>query len=468
MMIRGTSLNGRGFVMIFVILLISFIFLIVISFSTTAVNDFILATRIADNVRAYYTADAGLADAMIQIRGSDPLPDSFRIPPTGQIDLAFPGNTSGSYSVQVNSLSPASTWFKKYDVISTGTYPKGGKSKRTLTLTVTVASITQWSYVSNSEHHSVYGDLYFGTGMIVEGPLHTNGQFNMFGTPTFTGDISSVDPAIHYYPYTTNAPVFQERVLLGVPAIDIFTPPQNPTPINDMMTNIIALSQSGGLYLEFPTPPSGQVVTGQASITMNNDGTLTVFAPGERTAGYETPTLVSMPSNGVVYVKYGNTRVQGTLNGSLTIGSYNDIWIDKDLLYHDKTGSTYSGTDVLALVASNNITVSAGASGANPFGTQGLELDGYLVAINGSFQVDQFDNYVTKGDMVQFGGMCNKTDGPTGVFYSNGTLASGYNQLCRYDVRFGDTSAPIIPDGFIPVRDSSNRIAFKKIKFAER
>ena len=295
--------------------------------------------------------------------------------------------------------------------------------------------------------------------MIVEGPVHTNGQFNMYGTPIFTGDISSVATSIHYYPYTVNNPVFEGNVTLGAPAVDLFTPQQNPTVSNDMMTNIIALSQSGGVYINFP---SG---SGQASIEMESDGTLNIWAPG---AGYDNPTPIPMPSNGVVYVNNGDARVKGTLNGALTIGSSHDIWIDTNLMYHDKTGSTYSGSDVLALVATNNITVSANASLPVSLGGTGIELDGYLVAINGSFQVDQFDNYQTKGDMVQFGGLCNKIDGPTGMFNGGGSLVSGYNQLCRYDARFGDPTTPLIPNGFVPVRDSSDRVAYKKIKFAER
>ena len=462
-MIKKIPLKGRGFVMVFVLLLVLLLVLIVMSFSTAAINDIILAERLSDNIRAYYTADAGLADGMIQLRAQTTLPTSLRIPTTGTTNLAFPGNTTGAYSVQINTVSAASTWFKTYDVISTATYPSGGKTTRILTLTVSVASTALWGYVSNTEHHPVWGDLYFGTGMVVEGPVQTNGQFNIYGTPTFTGDIASVATTIHYYPWTTNAPVFQGKVSLGVPAIDLFTPITDPTPSNDMITSLTTLSQAtGGLYLKFLAGG------GQASIKINSDSTLTILAPGEQTAGYENPTTIPMPTNGIVYVDGGDTRVQGTLNGALTIGSSHDIWIDKDLLYHDKTGSTYSGSDVLALVANNNITVSATASGAHAFGTQGLELDGYLVAVNGSFQVDQFDNYVIKGDLVQFGGFCNKIDGPTGMFNSSGTMVSGYNQLCRYDVRFGDTTAPLIPNGFVPVRDSSSRIAYKKIGFAER
>ncbi len=444
-MINKINSRVRGFVLVFTMLLILLITLIATSFTTTAIDDIRLANRIANTIRASYAADAGLADAMIRLRSYDPPPAAgFSINPT---DVPLAATGVGSYSVQVNMVSSSGPYFKTYDIISTGAYPKVNGIARTMTLRVMVTSIAAWGYASETEHHRIWGDLYFITGMVIDGPINTNGQYNISGNPVFTGRVTSVSTSIHYYHAAgVDVPVFQAGVFLGSASVRL---PQQ----TDMLQSIIDMSNAGGLHLK----------GGNASIKMNAGGDLTIQAKNDKSGLYTTPTTIPIPSNKVIYAEGGDVSLQGNLNGILTIGTDKNIWIDSNIKYHDKTGVDYTGSDMLGLVALNNITVSKSARG-----NSGLEIDAYLVAINGSFQVDHFNDYNINGDLVQFGGLCNFMDGPTGMFNPlTNKIVSGYNQICQYDARFGDVFTSTLPVGFPPARDSNNRIAYRKVSFSE-
>ena len=92
-----------------------------------------------------------------------------------------------------------------------------------------------------------------------------------------------------------------------------------------------------------------------------------------------------------------------------------------------------------------------------------LEIDAYIVALNGAFQLENFSTGGFKGNMVQFGGLMNKYCGPTGVMDWSGNIIDGYNQLQYYDIRLKNTA----PAWFTPAKDSTNRILYYKVDLKE-
>jgi hypothetical protein len=112
---------------------------------------------------------------------------------------------------------------------------------------------------------------------------------------------------------------------------------------------------------------------------------------------------------------------------------------------------------LLGLVAQNNVTVASSA----PYN---LEIDGYIVALNSSFTVENYWSGL-KGTLTVFGGITQERRGPVSTFDpSTNQKLSGYTKDYRYDERL-ENEAPL---HFPPARDADNRIVYRKVKWSER
>ena len=424
-----TGEHNKGFVLVFSLGILTLIILSAETYFYVAGSGLRIANITADTKRAYYLADAGLADAFVQLRGYSALPSSFTV---SNNNYSI-GGQIGIYSVQVSSNNTA---WPKFTITSTGTYRNISK---TLQLTLQQTSASMFAYLSNSEIHPVWGSLWWITNMYTVGPVYTNGQFNIWGDPIFDGSVSQVASSINYWPgVVTNPSDFRGGLTLNAPAQAVF----DSTVLNNISA---AASSSGGLLL-----------SGDSAITFNANGTINVTNSANKWSNQNMP----LPSNKAIYVKSGSATVDGTVNGQVTVGSDDTIYISNNIIYNsdpDPTHPNISSTDIVALVAQNNIVVQAARAPAN------VEIEAVMVAINGSFQVDNWWA-PGKGNMLQYGSLVNNICGPTGVFDpGTGTLYGGYNQLQYYDPKL----KTLIPPWFPPAKDSSGRIAYSKMNFKE-
>ncbi len=427
-MIKIRELN-KGFVLVFSLIILTLIILSVETYFYVAGSGLIIANITADSKRAYYLADAGLADAFMQLRGYAIPPSSFTV---SNNNYSI-GGKIGRYSVQVSSNNAA---WATFTITSTGTYGNIGK---TLQLTVQQTSASMFAYLSNSEISPVWGPLWWITNMYTVGPVHTNGQLNIWGDPIFDGSVSQAASTINYWPGVVTKPSdFQGGLTLNAPAQAVFN--------NVILNNISAAASSSG----------GLLLSGDSAVTFNADGTINVTNSAKGWVNKNIPA----PSNKAIYVQNGSATVKGTVNGQLTVGSDNTIYISNNISYNsdpDPTHPNLSSTDIVALVAQNNIVVQAATAPAN------VKIEAVMVAINGSFQVDNWWA-PGKGNMLQYGSLVNNVCGPTGVFDpGTGTLYGGYNQLQYFDPKL----KTLIPAWFPPAMDSNGRVAYSRINFKE-
>jgi len=420
--------RNKGFVLAFSLIVLTLIILSIETYFYVAGSGLGIANITTDAKRAYYLADAGLADAFMQLRSYSNPPSSFTV---SNNNYSI-GSKIGTYSVQASSNN--ATW-PTFTITSTGSYRNISK---TLQLTVQQTSASMFAYLSNSEIDPVWGPLWWITNMYTVGPVHTNGQLNIWGDPIFNGPVSQAASTVNYWPgVVTNPSDFQGGLTLNAPQQAVF----NKTILN----NISAAASFGGLLL-----------SGDSAVTFNADGTINVTNVAKGWVNKNMPA----PSNKAIYVSNGSATVKGTVNGQFTVGSDKNIYISNNIIYNsdpDPTHPNLSSTDIVALVTQNNIVVQAATAPAN------VEIEAVMVAINGSFQVDNW--WVQgKGNMLQYGALINNVCGPTGVFDpSTGTLYGGYNQLQYYDPKL----KTLIPPWFPPVADLSGRIAYTKINFKE-
>jgi len=425
-MIREHIPRNKGFALIFAMAFVSLIILITLSFFVIAYNDLALAARTADSVRAFYVAEAGVAKKFIELRSGN----------TGNLAENFSvGTVSGYYSVTVTQLTTGV--FQSYRLTSTGTYRN---ASRRIELTVQQISFARYGYLSNDEDQLFWWGsrpIWFITGDLLHGPFHTNDRLNISGDPIFDGPVSSVSPTINYYnggPPNDN-PVFEESLSLGVSPI--------PMPSTaDMIDSLsVQAEASGGLRL-----------SGNSIVMLLPDGTMNVTNEAMEWENENMP----IPSNGALFVSDGYVDVSGTLNGQLTIGTNRSIYIVGNLIYHDHPSVNPSSTDIMGLVAQNNVYVDQYA----PFD---ISIDAYIVALNTSFGVENYASGL-KGVISLYGGITQYRRGPVGTFNSNtGERVSGYSKNYNYDPRLSGMAPPYFP----PARSAEGWIIYIKTLYSE-
>jgi hypothetical protein len=453
------------FTLIFMFLIVSFMAVYILTVAS-GVSE---ANRVANAKKAYYIADAGLADAYERITqaGVNTVASNNSYIPSITTDngVYSVGTTSGNYAVAVvYSNSPRSN----YTITSVGTY---GNISKTLQLKIIGASISKYAYWSQTESNPAFGGPLWWVGepgmeMLTNGPVQTNGQLNIFGNPIFNGPVTeanlpSMGTTPNYYPGVASNPnqIFLGGIENNAPAVDL--PPQ-PT-----LNAINTIAADG----------SGLILTGASTVIFNPTGTITVTgnvldSNCTATTKYKN-TTISAPANGVVYVQStstipkcnssaqdGTVTVQGTVSGQLTVAADQNINVSGSVAYNSDPRTHPSSTDLLGLVANQNITVIEASAPAQ------LEMSAVMVALQGSFQVDQY--WVYKGNattavMDQFGSLINYVCGATGEIDMSGNLLGGWNQIQAYDSRLGT----LAPPGFPPYVNNAGDGVYTKVSIAE-
>jgi len=457
-MINLRQNNGFAltFSLIFLFLIVSFMSVYILSVASGISQ----ASSTANLKKAYYVADAGLVDAYERITqsGITIVPTNNTYIPSAATDngVYSVGSGTGQYTVSVvYSNIPRSN----YTITSTGTY---GNTSRTLQLKIIGASISKFAYWSQTELNPAFGGPLWWVGepgleMLTTGPVQTNGQLNIFGNPIFNGAVTEADiingvqvpnATPNYYPGVSSTPsiIFPSGLKDDAPAINL--------PASATIGAIKTIAAGQGL-----------VLTGASTVIFNPTGTVTVTGTVKNSSGVITTTYnnttITPPANGIIYVQSnsgqqdGNVTVQGTVNGQLTVAADQNINISGSVAYNSDPRTHPSSTDLLGLVANQNITVIAASAPAK------LELAAVMVALQGSFQVDQWWAY--KGDantavMDQFGSLINYVCGATGEMDWSGNLLGGWNQIQSYDNRL----ATLAPPGFPPFVNNVGYAVYNK------
>ena len=283
--------------------------------------------------------------------------------------------------------------------------------------------------------------IFFASGDFIKGPLHTEDQLAICGSPTFgrtsQDAIEVVAPSPGYSNQgnsgCSNNPNFVGTYTAGANSIE-------PPPTNAQLKQLASASYQ---------------FAGQTHITLNGSS-MTVINNG-------TTNTVPFPSNGVVYVSstscstvytpfnvtyssslgfptYGGSgcgtiTVDGTYNSSLTLASDNDIVIDGNI--------SHSSNALLGLIAQNYVRVyhpCSGTGGSNQAGyLANPSIDAAILAVTGSFIVDNYDcgSQGQLGNLSVFGAIAQVYRGPVGTIGSTGYLKN-YN----YDDRLREQEPP--------------------------
>ncbi|MBI3322661.1 MAG: DUF4900 domain-containing protein [Candidatus Omnitrophica bacterium] len=417
--------SQRGVILISVYWIVAVMIGLAGALSAQALADIRGAQRTEAGARAFYLAESGIDGALDWLR-------SQPSPPAGTAQMVLFGGWQalgdGQYLVTVDpdDANPNSfiKWYRAEGWGAAGD-PANPTSVRRSWMAIQMESFSRFAYFTNADTTPSGTPIWFISGDHIEGPTHTNGQFNMYGFPEFDGLVSSVSSTLNQWgggPPTTS-PVFNAGLQLGASQI--------PFP-GSVPTSLINAASTGGSSF-----------TGNTTVTLLANGTMQVTNAAQGLSNAVLP----LPANGTLYVSGGDLSISGILNGQLTVGSQNHVKVTNSITYAADPVTDPNSDDLLGIVAGQNVKVASTAP-AN------VTIQGSIMALGTSFTVENWNVAPPKGTLTVYGGITQKNRGPVGTFNSStGLKVSGYTKDYHYDTRLQNQTPPYFPitGDYVPV-----------------
>jgi hypothetical protein len=399
------------------------------------------------------------------VTGANPV-GTFIDAATGSFRMRFTG-TSGSNPpvsrtivAQFKRRSPLDyLYYSKYETLDPNTYSNP-------------AYYQDCAAFIRQGRPSKCGYIQWVSGDTINGPLYTQDQYVICGSPTFgrpnTGDLmQSAAPEDPNNPTVNQAVI---KICSGNPTYN--GDPGNPydsagtiDPPSDN-TNLLPSAQS-----------NGRVYTGRTFITFTSDGKVSISNASVSNGAAQIYNQSAVPiiyvSNGsgcsATYSPYfggtsnytnpstcGNALVSGYYTSSVTVAAANDIVIKDDLT------TNLNGSAVAGLVANNFIRVQHavttsrtngdpnncnGADNISSYSHNDIEIDAALLALQHSFIVDNYDcGDPLTGHLNVTGAIAQIFRGTVGTGSGGNSVNSGYLKDYNYDDRLAVLQPPYLFD----------------------
>jgi type II secretory pathway pseudopilin PulG len=530
---RGRLAAEDGYTMIAVIGAIALVSTLAAATLASTNGDINLTQNDIDHRRAHAAAEAGIADYSFHLNNDNsywsrctgvPEPNAVNQVGSTEKRRAVPGPEGESYAIELlpatghskcetahpteSMLEQSGTNTGSFRIRSTG---YAGDAKASLVATYKRASLLDYIYFTQFETSDpvTYGsesaidyaydhcekfyregrsswcdEIVFISGDKIKGPLHTNDELAICGTPEFGRNASDVIEVgappegwfdAHCSGYGNANPKFVGPLVTTAP---VLKPPATNGRLKDIAGPSYTYSCQTKIELEGT----------RMKVTRNN---------GNNSASTET---VNFPASGVVYVQNGSVPndscpgtnwpscsseyspftvtypsgsdcgtvlIKGTYSGELTIAAEDDIVIEGNI--------TRTGTGLLGLIANNFVRIKhpycrqhSGASEGCPSGYIPAEnskgscngsnvtgslsnptIEAAILAIEHSFIVDHYDCGNELGSLTVKGAISQKFRGAVGATYSNGTV-TGYKKNYEYDNRLRYMEPPNFLDPIEP------------------
>jgi hypothetical protein len=414
------------------------ILLVVIGFTiiflTMGLNLNQTSTRAVTNATNFYEDNVAHD---IAVSGANLGANQIFLDPTwtnGYNNLSFQGGTV-DVSVQIVDA------FKNIRrIISIGTFDG---HTATVKVTLQPSKFSKFGYYSVTEPSGIY----WTTGDTVWGPFHTQDYIRVSGNPVFIGKTTTR----YGIQYDRNAgrggsnPEFNGGYEQGV---DLPMPPTS-------VTDIAADAQNGG-----------KEITGQSVVYLTFNGNNITYKYGSNGQATTVPASQFAP-NGVIYVDGADVRLQGVVSGQYTIATSSitttvttgrgrhqktttvtqggNVYLDGDVTYSTDPLANPNSTDLLGIVAENNVYITDNSQNNN-----NINIDAAIFCQNGSFTAENYASRPAGGTINLLGGITQNVRGAVGTFqtdrWGNQTIVSGFSKSYRYDNRLMYSSPPSYPN----------------------
>lgn len=412
-----------GISLITTIVVVSILTTVSIALLSIVISDNKISANHIETTKAFWLAESGLEKGLYWLRYQDPPPDGTS--PFTQFNGVSFG--SGTYTVVIDpDDGNTTTHVKQYLVRSTGTV---ANYSRQLEMLVKMNTFNKYIYVTGDEGA---GTIWFTTGDQLSGPMHSNDQIAIQGSPVFWGRVSS--SASSFLEGSGYNPTFAEGYQLNAPTV------QFPTGV-EVLSNYTNIHGEPDLVINAQENK-------ESEIEFNEDGTVTYSVwhwtgrgRGGRKVYDVPPTNVSLGDiNGFIQVN-GDAEVMGTISGQVTLYATEDINIIDDIKYLNSgvNGEPDVGCpDHLGLISLQNIIVADNTANQND-----VIICGSILALGNSFTVQNYWSGSPRGYLHIWGSLSQKIRGPVGTMGWHGM--TGYYKDYHYDERYQTQSPPYYP-----------------------
>ena len=413
------------------------ILFLVIGFSTIFLimekNIGTASTRATDNMIEYYT-DMNVHN--IAVSGANVGANQIFLDPTWTAGFSNVPFAGGKYTVTIDVINT----FKNTRRITSIGYYDGYTD--TVQVTLQPSSFSKFAYYSTSEGN----DIFWVTGDTVWGPLHTQDLLRINGDPVFNGKVTTKNGMVvtGYSDPQFNAG-YQSGVDMPIPATGV--------------SNLQSLADNGGVD-----------ITGHDTVYINFAGDNIKYKYSYKN-NYTTVAASTFSPNGVIFATGAVLRIQGTVKGQYSIGASQetktitttttnkwgktrtktttetiggDIYLDGDVVYNTDPVSNPNSTDLLGIVAQNNVLITDNA--ANNID---IKIQASIYAQTGGFGSENYETRPEAGTIYLTGGITQNVRLPVGTFNNHGsknTIVSGFQKSYKYDDRLMVASPPGFPD----------------------
>ena len=426
------ALSVRGSALVGVMAIITAVLLVGVAIFILGHAEGDIVEYSVDDSRAFYIAEGGLERMMgylVELELADPAAD-----PVG---TTFPeesrGLGGGHYDVKVVSDTSGGSWLDAYTIVSTG-YKDG--AVRQVKASVVAETFAMYSWFIGKVGG---GFSWFRTGEEFEGPVHVNGTLGIDGDPVFHGPVRA-GLGITLKPGSN--PTFDEGYELFVEQIPL------PSRL-DVLATVRVEAIAGGYFQPKLGPNKaywevdllGDLPGETFSCTpYDKDG---VEIPGGLGGIVDLSTL-----NGAVWFD-DDIRIQGTLDGQVTIGVDGNIEIWGDIKYADLDlggGPAENCDDVLGMIAAgiadgDVIIVNIADNRPN------CEVHGVMMALSNTIRAEDYQDPQTprREDFIIYGGLIAQKAIHLAQYNTDGVITSGYNRVYHFDSRMITMPPPFFP-----------------------
>src|SRR3989338_8921217 len=248
------SPNQGGFVFAVSLLCVAGLIVLVSIGFQRSVTELSATNRSVESLKAFHLAEAGLDDAHVYLNGLGAPPGGIgRFNPFGGPRAV--GTHQFHAEIDPDDQNPASF----QDLFVRESPVPVALVTRRVTKILANESFARYSYFTDSERIPPNTRVWFTGRDHLSGPVHSNDQFNISGSPIFDGHLTSSAASINYAnppPTGGNNPQFNGGLQLNAPAVTL---PNNASKLR------VAASAPEGLWL-----------TGNTTITLQADGTMVI------------------------------------------------------------------------------------------------------------------------------------------------------------------------------------------------
>ncbi len=524
--LRRRAGEEDGYTMIAVVGAISLVSMLAGATLAATNGDINLVQYDIDHRRAHAAAQAGVADYSFHLNNDNsywarctsvPAPHAVNQKGSTANRRSVPGPAGETYAIELlpatgkskcETAKPIESMLEQSGKINNGSFRirsngYSGDAKVSLVATYKRASLLDYVYFTQLETSDpvTYGDndtieaaykqcikfrregresvalpdndgdpcdkIVFASSDDIKGPMHTNDDFALCGTPTLGRNASDVievsaPPKGWIVGCGSANPDFDGTFVTTAP---VLKPPSTnerlkaiagPEYTYECQTEIklegskMTVTTNKGTVSGVPLPPSGVIYVA--------GGACPDLKPGGKTKPWPACTAPYSPFK-ATYLTYpegldcGTVYVYGSYSGELTIAAEKDIIIREDI--------TKSGEGLLGLIANNfvrvwhpypnqtgrNVNVSGdqcgSSSGSSSLGN--VKIEAAILAIDHSFIVDHYDCGSELGTLTVKGAISQKFRGAVGTVNT-----SGYAKNYEYDDRLRYMEPPSFLDPVAP------------------